>query len=563
MRCLLLILILPLSFLTSKSQVSADLIVKLVNENGGDTPRLVIVDKPSTIHLEATNDEILGIINTDTKSEFVLKDLYLTNSESEKIPIGEVNVTVSRKSPNGPYNPDVEQGNSAVGIGKKVGLVFVLDCSSSLGSEFTNMKNYAIDFINDFKKSSNSTDLNLYMGVVGFNGKTAQQETPTQELPLTQNLTTVSSFINGLTNNVDKTAFHYGISRGVFLLKSAGSAHDLEEVFLVSFTDGNDNESHQSYSEDSAYGSVAAGESYDIAFNDLASSTVNFNPIVSSSIGLQEGATVLDTAELKTFARNGGDFILSNPENLGATFAAVSNALITNVSEVVITSIGGKVNDNFQYLKISLSEKYNYLMEDKTHFISDGFFYDGGGEFENYPKSTTYNIIFYPKDSRRKVSVEFLEFDLSQYHELYISEGDDYTEGYVGKINDSYIGKVITSSHSNGALNFRFISDSRETRSGWKARIGNGFAVSVKPKVIETKSGQIYPNPAGESIEFILDENKTIKQLEFYDNAGRLLELLENSNQNQFNTTQYAPGIIHFKALDSDGSLLQGSFIKK
>ena len=57
----------------------------------------------------------------------------------------------------GNYEEDIEDGSTSEEISKRIAVVLVLDCSSSMGNAFEPMKAAAIDFIETMKKMESDT----------------------------------------------------------------------------------------------------------------------------------------------------------------------------------------------------------------------------------------------------------------------------------------------------------------------------------------------------------------------------------------------------------------------
>ncbi|MBU8892949.1 MAG: T9SS type A sorting domain-containing protein [Bacteroidales bacterium] len=139
-----------------------------------------------------------------------------------------------------------------------------------------------------------------------------------------------------------------------------------------------------------------------------------------------------------------------------------------------------------------------YLMSDAgTHMIltRNAFFYDSGGEVNNYSNNENYTVTFSPYDSNINLSVNFNVFDVEtdagcDYDKLRIYNGTSNNDELIGEYcgTDSP-GKVIAS-NPDGALTFVFSSDGTVTESGWEAEILN-FAEYSYQVTVNNNEGPI------------------------------------------------------------------------
>ncbi len=132
---------------------------------------------------------------------------------------------------------------------KKMTVMLVLDCSSSMSSDFEKLKLSAKKFINIFyNKSPNG---NVLMGIVGFNSmkNTNKMIFPITELNSTSKLH-MESFINRLEMG-NNTAYYYAMRKACdMMFDKTSSLHfssdknSFSDAIIVSFTDGYDNQSY-------------------------------------------------------------------------------------------------------------------------------------------------------------------------------------------------------------------------------------------------------------------------------------------------------------------------------
>ncbi len=121
---------------------------------------------------------------------------------------------------------------------------------------------------------------------------------------------------------------------------------------------------------------------------------------------------------------------------------------------------------------IKISEAENVLVGNKG-----AYFYDSGGEDNNYKDNESYTITFFPEDINSKVSAKFLMFDIEYYSDCRYDKMSIYDSSLVdaAALIDVYCGTnspgIVTATNPEGALTFVFTSDVGVTEPGWKAMI--------------------------------------------------------------------------------------------
>jgi len=190
---------------------------------------------------------------------------------------------------------------------------------------------------NDISNSDNKEISNLvYVGVVAFNAKT-------ENFPLSNNLGQAKSFISNRKNDVDSTALCYAVSESIKLFDAPGLPA-LDNKFIVTFTDGDDNYSSALYND------VPYGREYDKARTDLLSKS----GIKSYAIGF---GTSLRENDLMKLVVNGGEYRnATNTTNLNQVFQDIANSVLASSKNVVlITQKGNYTETNPKYFKITVS----------------------------------------------------------------------------------------------------------------------------------------------------------------------------------------------------------------
>ena len=156
----------------------------------------------------------------------------------------------------------------------------------------------------------------------------------------------------------------------------------------------------------------------------------------------------------------------------GTTVAATTNpftlsglSAVTNYDIYVRANCGATpgTDDSFWVGPISIETLANYCNGDH--------FYDSGGANGNYQNNENKTTVITPL-SGDYVTVNFLEFNLEGCCDrLTIYDGPNVNAPFLGEFSGSNLPGTFTSTHTTGALTFKFRSDSSITRSGWNAEV--------------------------------------------------------------------------------------------
>jgi len=116
----------------------------------------------------------------------------------------------------------------------------------------------------------------------------------------------------------------------------------------------------------------------------------------------------------------------------------------------------------------------DFNMTNGIYTACSGFFYDSGGQLENYSDNEVFEMTFNPSSSNGKIKVEFMLFNVEyqsscNYDWLRIFDGPDDSSPLVGTFCGTNSPGIITSTHESGALTFIFFSDVSVTAPGWEA----------------------------------------------------------------------------------------------
>jgi Mg-chelatase subunit ChlD len=190
---------------------------------------------------------------------------------------------------------------------RSLSVVLVLDRSKSLGDDFANVKQYAIEFVN---RLFEETENNVQIGIVDF-------ATTVNSLPLTNDQASITSYITGLVEG-DFTAFYDAVDEAIDMLIPV----DAESKAILGFTDGTDNSSSTG---------VTSTYLYEKLVNDDSDIKIS-----SFMIGL-EGKGGVDNTVLQKLSANGG--ISQFPETSTELQTAFDNfsSAIANVYNLTYT----------------------------------------------------------------------------------------------------------------------------------------------------------------------------------------------------------------------------------
>lgn len=227
------------------------------------------------------------------------------------------------------WQPDVEtrQGNAGVQEKKSMVLMLVLDCSSSLQSDFSFVQEAAKTFIKSMLDASGKG--NVKIGIVCFS-----KISETEFFPITS-LTNDSyydmcRFINS-RNVQNGTALYYAMDKAIDVMESycnnsIPSKEPLSAAMMVTFTDGLDQTSR-----DEEKGVYTADDYYIELQRKMKGKRFNGVPLQSKMRGVR-GVDISTEAQLGKFSQIGNslaDFkLLNNVSELGQEFQGIAKSLI-------------------------------------------------------------------------------------------------------------------------------------------------------------------------------------------------------------------------------------------
>lgn len=184
-------------------------------------------------------------------------------------------------------------------------------------------------------ENNNETSDKVYVGVVAFNNQTS-------EFALSNNLGGAKSFINSKNNDVDSTALCYAVSKATTFFNSS-DLPTLDNIFVVSFTDGVDNYSSNLYS------GVGWGEVYDKAKTDLQ----GIYGLKSYAIGF---GSSLNETNMRKLVVNGGEYrTASYAYDLNQVFQDIANSVLAASKNIVLETNNGTFTESSpKYFRITV-----------------------------------------------------------------------------------------------------------------------------------------------------------------------------------------------------------------
>jgi hypothetical protein len=159
---------------------------------------------------------------------------------------------------------------------------------------------------------------NVYVGVMGFHGEL-------KPFAVTNNLTSVKNFINSLQNNQDYTSLCYAIEKSTPMFAASGLPA-FDKTFVVSFTDGRDNNSANLWDFNEH---ITVTDVYGKARTALSSK----EGLRSYAIGL---GSQISATEMQQLVVNGGEYKAATSSSLNAMFASVANSVLASSKNLVL-----------------------------------------------------------------------------------------------------------------------------------------------------------------------------------------------------------------------------------
>jgi hypothetical protein len=244
-------------------------------------------------------------------------------------------------------------------------------------------------------------------------------------------------------------------------------------------------------------------------------------------------STELGSGTISSSGTNSGLVSFPNPlttftkiatnEAVTLTFPIQINALAEIGKEVTINFLIKEGLKNRSYVRKFLIGDQLEMRMGKDSVCELSYLDPGGNVFYNNNAFITQTL--YPKIPGSKLRANFTAFRLETSSNcdddgLIIYNGPSVNSLKIGTYCGTTSPGTITSTHSSGALTFRFYSDWAGTNLGWQALLSCFFTTEVSP-YFEKSLPEPYPNPTNGTLHFSQIENNF--NLEIFDLLGHSL----------------------------------------
>ena len=164
---------------------------------------------------------------------------------------------------------------------------------------------------------------------------------------------------------------------------------------------------------------------------------------------------------------------------------------------LTVTNASGEYNTKYLANYISVVEAYN--MTNSTITTCDAIFYDEGGPNGDYGHNSDLTMTFLPSTSGGMLEAIFESFYTeNNYDWLYIYDGPSASSTLIGRYSGSQGPGTVTATNEQGALTFRFNSDSSVHGAGWAAHI-HCMGISYDPIEVTVTADPETINDSGQS----------------------------------------------------------------
>lgn len=332
-------------------------------------------------------------------------------------------------------------------------------------------------------------------------------------------------------------------------------------------------------------GSGVAGPSLNLTYTSLtadnnlngfieAGESANIN-IDASNLGQLNSANATVTC---TAIGVNSSYITINtaPINLGVININQNFPLTFNFSVAANTPLGTPINFKFlisdgndsTFITKQYIVGYIVVMNNNTAVNNcNALFYDQG-ILGPYSDNTNFIKTFNPVNAGDKVKVDFTEFELEDYTNcgydyLTICNGPSAISPVIGTYCGVISPGTIISTHSSGALTFKFHSDPGVTAAGWKAIVSCVAGVGIND-VINTNEINIYPNPSNGIYNVSLPENENF-QISIIDIMGREVytKSITNIKSLSIDISDQASGLYMMKLKSVKGTVIKKIVLDK
>lgn len=177
---------------------------------------------------------------------------------------------------------------------------------------------------------------------------------------------------------------------------------------------------------------------------------------------------------------------------------------------LTVTNADGESDTKYMPNYISVVEAYN--MNNGAITTCDAMFYDCGGPTANYGNNKNLTMTFLPATEGGIIEVDFLTFETEgNYDFLYIYDGTSTSAAQIGQYSGGDNPGTVIATNAEGALTFKFTSDSSVDRAGWEAYVhclGVSYPLEVTAyaeheTIYIGETNTLFANPFGGSGDYI------------------------------------------------------------
>lgn len=212
-----------------------------------------------------------------------------------------------------------------------------------------------------------------------------------------------------------------------------------------------------------------------------------------------------------------GDF--HRPIKAGEYIVMIESKGYTTVYDTVSVDDGGRID-----LNVEMLTEESYTMKDTTIVTCNAYFYDSGGDDDNYSDNELSVITFRPSAKGAMIQIEFLEFATEENNDiLKVYDGKSVVDSEcVATLSGSSLPEIITATNLEGSITLSFSSDIATNDSGWKAIVRCTDPVDVDEYHCNDMVS-IYPNPTKDVIVVESDTGDKISNWILYNTQGQIV----------------------------------------
>jgi PKD repeat protein len=190
--------------------------------------------------------------------------------------------------------------------------------------------------------------------------------------------------------------------------------------------------------------------------------------------------------------------------------------------QLTVENQNGETNTELKENYIRVTEVFD--MKDTTVWLCDGMFFDDGGINGYYSNDQETTITFVSLLESGKLKITFREFDIEssegcEYDYLEAYDGMDENAPLLGRWCGTESPGILSANNVNGAITFKFHSNSTINQPGWKAEITCDTSVDIPER--EHAAFKLFPNPAFNQVN--ITSQTLIRKISIHDLSGKTL----------------------------------------